>query len=95
MTKKAYYFKFKNLLFGATGIVNNSDRENYVYSGCRITFHGAGWWSLDNYPSRNVIFFGVDNSSSSHAGNLKKKYLILVKVQVSELIEALAHQRKN
>ena len=95
MTKKAYCFKFKNLLFGTTGIVNNINRENYVYSGYGITFHGAGWWSFDNYTSRNVIIFGVDNSSSSHAGNLKKSFFILVKVQVLELIEALIHQRRN
>ena len=30
--------KFKNCLFGATSIVKNSDKENYVYSGYGITF---------------------------------------------------------
>ena len=40
-------FKFKNCLFGAAGLVKNSDKENYVYNGYRITFDdSAGSWSL-------------------------------------------------
>ena len=35
-------FTFKNCLFGATSIVKNSDKEKYVYSGCRITLNSAG-----------------------------------------------------
>ena len=35
-------FKFKNCLFGATNVVKNIDKENYVYSGCGITFDSAG-----------------------------------------------------
>ena len=43
-------FRFKNCLFGATNIVNNSDKERYVYvhSGYRITFDSAGSWCCDN-----------------------------------------------
>ena len=57
-------FKFKNLLFGATNIVKNRDKENCIYSGCRITFDSGGSWSIDNDTARNVIIFGVDSSSS-------------------------------
>ena len=35
-------FKFKNCLFGATNIAQNSDREVYLYSGYRVTFDSAG-----------------------------------------------------
>ena len=56
-------FKFKNCLFRATNIVKNSDKEKYVYSGYGITFDSTGSWSFDNEFSRNVIIFGVDNSS--------------------------------
>ena len=65
-------FKFKNCLFGATSIVKNSDKEKYVYSGYRITFDSAGSWT-----NRNVIIFGIDNSSSSHSDNLKNTFLVL------------------
>ena len=53
--------KFYNCLFGATNIVKNSDKENYVYSRYGITFDSAGSWSFDNGTSRNFIIFGVDH----------------------------------
>ena len=71
-------FKFKNCLFGAANIVKNSDKEKYLYSGSGITFDSAGFWSFDNDTARNVITFGVDNSSSSHSDNHKNDFLILV-----------------
>ena len=69
-------FKFKNCLFGSTSIVKNIDQEKYVYSGYKITFDKTGWWSFDNDSGTNVMF-GVDNSSSSHADNCKKNFLVL------------------
>ena len=68
-------FKFKNCLFGATNIVKISNKEKYVYSGYRITFDSASSWSFDDDFTRNVIIFGVDNSSSSHSDNHKKNFL--------------------
>ena len=65
-------FKFKNCLFRATNIVNNSDKDKYVYSGYRITFDSAGFWSFDNDTAKNIITFGVDNSSSSRSDDRKK-----------------------
>ena len=43
-------------------------------------FDGKGEWSFGNDYARNVIMFGVDNSSSSHADNIKKIILVLVEV---------------
>ena len=71
-------FKFKNCLFGATNIVEKSDKEKYVYSGYGITFDSAGSWSFGNGTARNFIVFDVDNSSSSHVDNHKNNFLILV-----------------
>ena len=48
----------------------------YVYSGYGITFDSAGLSSFDNEFARNVITFGVDNSSSSHYDNHKSNFLI-------------------
>ena len=39
-------------------------------------FDSAGFCSFDNDTSRNLIIFGVDNSSSSHADNRKKGFLV-------------------
>ena len=62
---------------GATNIVKNSDKEKYVYSGYGIAFDGKGEWSFGNDYARNVIIFGSDNSSLSHADNLKNNFLVL------------------
>ena len=70
-------FKFKNCLFGATSIVKNSDKEEYVKSGCGITFDSAGSWSFNNDSYWNVIVFGVGSSSSSQADNCKNNLLML------------------
>ena len=68
---------FKYWLFRATNILKNSDKEKYVYSGNGIIFVSASSWSFDNEFARNVIIFGVDNSSSSHSDNDKNNFLIL------------------
>ena len=46
------------------------------YSGYGIAFDGKVEWSFGNDPARNVIIFGVDNSSSSHTDNIKNDFLI-------------------
>ena len=70
-------FKFKNCLFRALNIVKNIDKEKYIYSGYRITFDSAGSWNFGNGFAKNVVIFGVDNSSSSHADNRKNNFFVL------------------
>ena len=48
-----------------------------MYSGCRIAFGVKGEWGFDNDYTRNVIIFGVDNSSSSDSDNLKNNFFVL------------------
>ena len=82
-------FKFKNWLFGATNIVKNSDKEMYVYSRFRITFDSACLCSFGN------DYYGVDNSSSSHADdNYNNNFSCLVKVQLMVLMESSNCQKK-
>ena len=61
----------KSCLFGATIKVKNSEKENWVYSDYGIAFDGKGEWSFGDDTARNVVNFGVGNSSSSHANNSK------------------------
>ena len=42
-----------------------------------IELHVKGMWSFGNNHARNVIMFGVDNNSSSHADNYKNNFLVL------------------
>ena len=55
-------------------MVKKRDKEKYVYSGYGIAFDSAGFWSFDNDTARNVIIFGVDNNSSSHADNCMNNF---------------------
>ena len=68
--------KFKNCLFGATSVVKNCDKENYMYNGYEITFDSAGSWGFDNDYAR--IVRAVDNISLSHADNRTNNFLVLV-----------------
>ena len=72
-------FKFKSCLFGATSIVKNSHKGKYMYSGYGITFDSAGSRSFNNDSAINIIFLGVDKSSSSRADNRKDNFLVLGK----------------
>ena len=51
--------------------------EIYVYSGYGIRFDSAGEWSFDNDTARNVIIFGVDNSSSSLSEIRKNNFSVI------------------
>ena len=64
-------------MFGSTNIVKDNDKEKYVYSGYGIEFDRKGERNFDNNYARNVIIFGVDDSSSSHTNNLKNNFSIL------------------
>ena len=48
-----------------------------MYNGYRIIFDSAGSWSFNNDTARNVIIFGVNNSSSTRANNPKNNFLVL------------------
>ena len=67
----------KKCLFAATSIAKNSDKEKYVSSGYRMTFDSAGSWSFVKDCARNVVIFGVDNSSSSRPDNRKNNFSVL------------------
>ena len=67
-------FALKNCLFRETNIAKNSDKEKYMHSGYGIVFYGN---VMDFDYATNVILFGVDNSSPSHADNLMNNFLIL------------------
>ena len=48
-----------------------------MYNGYGIKLDTEGLQSFDNDIARNVIIFGVDNSSSSHVDNQKNNFLVL------------------
>ena len=46
-------------------------------SGYGIVFDRKGEWNFGNVCARNIINFGIDNSSSSHTDNRKNNFLVL------------------
>ena len=99
-------FTLKNCLFGATNVVKNNVKEKWIYRCNEIAFEGARSWSFGNAFARNVVIFGVDNSSSSHADNHRNHFLVLGEgdtfgingsfgVQKKGLLLILVKQRQN
>ena len=64
-------------MLGAINILKNSDKEKWVSSGYGIAFDGASYWDFSNGDARNVVLFGVNNSSLSNADNCKNNFLVL------------------
>ena len=63
-------FTVQNALFGAMQITKNADTSKYKYKGYGICFDEGGTFSKRNINNRrNVLIFGVDESSLVHANN--------------------------
>ena len=63
-------FTIQNALFGAVEITKNADTSKYNYKGYDICFDEGGTFSKGNINNgRNVLIFGVDESSLVHANN--------------------------
>ena len=65
------------VLFGTVKLTRKADKSKFTYNGRGIEFDGRGYWGSDNDTARNVVIFGVDNSSSSHIDNPKNNFLAL------------------
>ena len=60
-------FTLKDCLFGAVKLTKNSDQNKFSYFRYGIGFDLYLFFSFPNFDwSKNVIIFGVDNSSSVH-----------------------------
>ena len=70
-------FTLKKCLFGTVKLVRNVMKSKFTYNDQGIAFDGEGSWSFDNDYARNIVIFGVDNSSSSHTDNWKNNFLAL------------------
>ena len=63
-------FTVQNALFGAMGIIKNADTSKYKYRGYGICFDEGGSFSKGNISNgKNVLIFGVDESSLVHQNN--------------------------
>ena len=58
-------------------IAKNNDKSKWSCSGYGIAFDGKSYWNFGNDSARNVVIFGVENSSLSHTDNCKNDFLLL------------------
>ena len=69
-SSRDYTFTVQNALFGAMQITKNADTSKYKYKGYGICFDKGGMFSKGNINNgRNVLIFGVEESSLIHANN--------------------------
>ena len=63
-------FTVQNVLFGVIQITKNADTSKYKYKGYGICFDEGGRFSKGNISNgKNVLIFGVDESSLVHPNN--------------------------
>ena len=88
------YPTLQNALFGAVKLTKNADVDKCGYSGYKIGFNRRSNFS---HPSggdgQNVIFFGVDMSSSTKTDNRKKDFLILGKCPTQGLEHTISAEK--
>ena len=73
------YPALENCFFGSVKLSKNPEIDMYKYSGFGIGFDRMGEFSYGDGFGQNVIIFGADMSSSSHAKNRKNNNLIFGK----------------
>ena len=71
-------FTVQNALFGSMQITKNADTSKYKFEGCGICFDEGGTFGIGNITNgRNVLIFGVHESSSTHANNKANNILVM------------------
>ena len=61
-------------------LTRNTDKSKFALNSRGIAFDGKCFLIFDYDTARNVIIFGVDNSSWPHIDNRKNEFLVLGEV---------------
>ena len=84
----------KNCLFGAVTLTKIADIDIYGYFGCGIRFDRRSSFAFSGTGvDQNVLYFGVDMSSSAHTDNKKKYVLVLGKGPTQGLEHTLTAEK--
>ena len=71
-------FTVQNALFGSMQITKNADTSKYTYKGYGICFDEGGMFGIGNINNgRNVLIFGVHESSLVHTNNRANNIFII------------------
>ena len=72
-------FTVQNALFGAMQVIKNADTSKHKYIGYRICFDEGGSFGKGNISNgKNVLIFGVDESSLVHKNNKDNNIYVMV-----------------
>ena len=66
-----------------------------MYHDCGVAFQRKGTRNFSNDFARNVVIFGTDNSSSSHADNPKNSFLVLGEGPTYDINASFGAQEKK
>ena len=68
----------QNTLFGSMQITKNADTSKYKYKGYGISFNEGDMFSIGNINNgRNILIFGVHESSLVHTNNKANNIFII------------------
>ena len=71
-------FTVQKALFGSMQITKNADTSKYKYKGYGICFDEGGMFSIGNINNgRNVLIFGVHESSLVHTNNKSNNIFVI------------------
>ena len=88
-------FTIQNVLFGAVQITKNSDTSKYKYKGYGICFDEGGPCSKGNINNgKNVLIFGVDESSLVHANNKANNIYVMSDLFVQGINDTTLYAEK-
>ena len=88
-------FTIQNALFGAMQITKNSHTPKYKYKGYGICFDEGGTFSKGNINNgRNVLIFGVDESSLVHANNKGNNIYVMGDLFVQRINDTTLYAEK-
>ena len=94
LTTKDCIVTLQNCLSGAVN-KKNTDIEKYKYFGYGIGFDSRGSFTCPSGGySRNVIIFGADLSSSTHANNETRRILVLGKGSIQGIYGTTIYAEK-
>ena len=88
-------FTIQNALFGAMEITKNADTSEYAYKGYGICFDERGTFSKGSINNgRNVLIFGVDESSLVHANNKANNIYVMGDLFVQRINDTTLYAEK-
>ena len=88
-------FTVQNALFGSIQITKNADTSKYKYEGYGICFDEDGTFSIGNITNgRNVLIFGVHESSLTHTNNKANNMFVMGDGFVQGINDTTLHAEK-